>query len=379
MVQVKHFPQLDYLRGFAILGVFIFHSLGISFGYDHLPWNGLWRSFDVSRSFLPFYPLTFGRLGVSLFFVISGFCIHWSFSLSLDKRFLHFFIRRFFRIYPTYVVFLLAAIGLTALQLSYSKSAYSLDSRDLLSHLFLYHNFTKEYFFGINSSLWSIAVEAQLYVLYPLLYWLSKCLGSWGRAALLAIVTEVSIRSLMAYFSVVGSIEKVQFLSQMPLTYWGSWALGTKIANDLIVSSGSGIDSRVGISKGLMTLLILALVISDWFQPACQFQFLMFAVIGSMWLKWALQVTENGSALSGNGRWSNRLKVIGVVSYSLYLIHQPIMQWLWMIPGHPFYRFAAALVLLPGVVFIASLAYRFIELPINEYGKKFQKFLRNRA
>ena len=46
--RTSHVDFLDDIRGIAILAVFCFHSLQAAFGFDHLPWSGLFRSFDVS-------------------------------------------------------------------------------------------------------------------------------------------------------------------------------------------------------------------------------------------------------------------------------------------------------------------------------------------
>jgi peptidoglycan/LPS O-acetylase OafA/YrhL len=96
-----HIDFLDPMRGFAILCVFAFHSLSAAFGRDTLPWGAWFRDFTVPRSFLLLVPATFGWIGVPIFFVISGFCIHLSFSRQ--PQWPLFFWRRFFRIYPTYL------------------------------------------------------------------------------------------------------------------------------------------------------------------------------------------------------------------------------------------------------------------------------------
>ncbi|MGI8430863.1 MAG: hypothetical protein ACR2MW_01035 [Chthoniobacterales bacterium] len=56
----------------------LLHWYGASFGTDHLEWKGLVRDFSSApgRAFWFFYPLSYGWMGVSLFFIISGFCIH---------------------------------------------------------------------------------------------------------------------------------------------------------------------------------------------------------------------------------------------------------------------------------------------------------------
>ncbi|MCI0658269.1 MAG: acyltransferase family protein, partial [Acidobacteria bacterium] len=100
----EHITFLDTLRGIAIALVFAFHSLGPSFGVDHLAWSGWLRDFSsVRRSFLALLPASLGWSGVAIFFVVSGFCIHLSHERSRRKGFKVFFIRRFFRIYPPYL------------------------------------------------------------------------------------------------------------------------------------------------------------------------------------------------------------------------------------------------------------------------------------
>jgi peptidoglycan/LPS O-acetylase OafA/YrhL len=74
---------IDVLRGVAILLVVAYHSLGPVWGW-YVPWSGWTRDFSGLSSFsaLFFYLMSLGWVGVPLFFVISGFCIHYSFLRS---------------------------------------------------------------------------------------------------------------------------------------------------------------------------------------------------------------------------------------------------------------------------------------------------------
>src|SRR5579863_4992242 len=93
---------IDDVRGIAILSVFLFHAVAAAYGYSMLSWNGWFRNFDVPKSFLALLPLNIGWIGVPIFFVVSGFCIHVSFQQQ-GCEWRSFFIRRFFRIYPAYI------------------------------------------------------------------------------------------------------------------------------------------------------------------------------------------------------------------------------------------------------------------------------------
>ena len=77
-------------------------------------WHGLWRDYSAWPVYAwPLLPVCWGSLGVALFFVISGFCVHYSF-LHAKKPFVarEFFLRRFLRIYPAYFVALVVCAAL---------------------------------------------------------------------------------------------------------------------------------------------------------------------------------------------------------------------------------------------------------------------------
>src|ERR1700685_485915 len=98
--QQKHLDLLDYTRAVAIISVIAFHCL-CAVGAQ-IYWNIWVRNLNVPLSGLVALPLNLGSLGVAIFFVVSGFCIHLSFQQQ-GKRYSDFFIRRFFRIYPAYL------------------------------------------------------------------------------------------------------------------------------------------------------------------------------------------------------------------------------------------------------------------------------------
>src|SRR4051812_12166801 len=187
-----HLQLIDQLRGVAILAVFAFHCLHSSFGHDQLGWGRWFPEFlAAKKSFLAVLPLTFGWAGVAIFFVVSGFCIHLSYLRHTADDWRAFFVRRFFRIYPPYFV---ALIGF-ALLFPLSRLAFdtAFDWVQLASHALLVHNFDEDTFLGINGAFWTIAVEVQLYLLYPVLLGLVKRLG-WKRTLIALAVIELLMR-----------------------------------------------------------------------------------------------------------------------------------------------------------------------------------------
>ena len=167
------------MRAVAILMVVAFHYLPNVTGQYELNWQGMWRDAADVQTGLAWwlYPLSLGWSGVALFFVISGFCIHYSFlkhvASSPGKPFLkQFFWKRFWRIYPPYLI----GLGVFFyLMLRHHDAGAT--AGNFWSHLLLIHNFGSVTFNGINPSFWSLAVEMQFYLLFPLVLMLRGKIG----------------------------------------------------------------------------------------------------------------------------------------------------------------------------------------------------------
>jgi len=167
---VRPAPRLhfiDGLRGLAMLMVLLYHCR--LFG-------GLWsvgptvggRRFDVAPL------LGFGHIGVNLFLVLSGFCLYWPFVKDRRRReptLWEFAKKRCRRILPPYYVTLLLFSGVPLMQAwrhhTNSDPHYTLNW--LLLHALMLHNTRPRYVLTINGSLWSLALEFQLYILFPVL------------------------------------------------------------------------------------------------------------------------------------------------------------------------------------------------------------------
>ncbi len=145
-------PGLDGLRAIAFLMIFGFHT-------DYLP---------------------FGWMGVQMFFVISGYLItgillRMKAKLPAREYFLKFYSRRFFRIFPLYYfyLFLVFAAATWFLSISYKPKVMKVVLEQIW-YAFLYvYNFYSAHQ-GYNSSpfldhLWSLSVEEQFYIFWPLL------------------------------------------------------------------------------------------------------------------------------------------------------------------------------------------------------------------
>jgi peptidoglycan/LPS O-acetylase OafA/YrhL len=358
--QTLHLSGLDELRGLAILAVFLYHILYASFGFDQLGWSGDFRKLDHPISFLVLSPLTFGHGGVAIFFAVSGFCVHLSYSRSKVKSWRDYFCKRFFRIYPPYFIALLFfafAFPITCidLQQSYNQSRY-------LTRLFLCSNFYETTYWGINGSFWSIAVEAQLYVLYPLILFCVSLLG-WRLTLTVLFALEVfSSSSFVGSYFTPESYFAIRF---GPLAYVFSWAIGAELASAYLQQKTS-LFRHIPIS-----LTILFLVGSLFYKPLENCQFLAFALFGVKLIDYVIQYDH----LPFPNPIRFHLAFLGTISYSMYLLHQPfinlsaeITKRLSFIDSPPA-RVFACLATYPVILVISWYFYKFVELPSIKLGQ----------
>ena len=365
----EHLQFLDHLRGVAILSVFVYHSLGAAFGESQLPWGRFFSDFHgVSRSFAFLTPVTFGWAGVALFFVISGFCIHLSFARSPDHDWNRFFVRRFFRIFPPYC----AALVLFACFFPTTK--VHLDSQaglsQFASHLFLVHNLGEKSFYGINPAFWSIAVEVQLYLLYPLLLALVKRVG-WARALLFLGILEIALRCFDGVFLTATGQELPRLASGLPLYFWFSWAIGAAVADAFIRKSPLPFLSTS------WKMWFLFAIFAGMIKPLSSFSFLLFSLATAAAIAGAL--SKSSSESPGWPRLTSHLGQLGLWSYSFYLLHQPLVLAISSIIAalnvglHPLLVFALCLGSYPLVVKISAFSYKYCEVPSMAFGKRFER------
>lgn len=366
------FPRLDPLRALcflAVLGCHAFYTTDAGIVQDPL-----WRLLAV-RVFGP------GALGVNVFFVLSGFLI--THLLIAEKAARHridvprFWLRRILRIWPLY--FLVVLLGFAVIPWVKARlGAPAPEHADLWSYVLFYSNITKAAGLEPASSaltvLWSIAVEEQFYLVWPLLLvvvprrWLAlPCVAIvLGSIAFRAAHPEVAMR-LWHSFSCMGDLA---------MGALGAALLDTDRGRRLI--TGWGVRGSLAWHVGLLFLffgadLVQALPGGGVFAPA-----LFAAVATGVVLDQAIG-TAGPLLLPAQGM----LAALGRISYGLYCLHMvallAVLQAMprlglgastWhVVTVQPLATFAIT-------VLLALLSHRFLERPFLRLKDRFAYIVR---
>ena len=381
--------SLDGLRAIAALSVLTFHAIQLT--RDHLLLAG------ADLSFIAFYLQT----GVHLFFILSGFLLFTPYARAmLDARPLpsarRFFQRRALRILPAYWV-CLAILVLAGLP-NY-LSIFGL--KDILFHLALVHD--DSYFFSrsIEGPFWTLAVEAQFYLLLPLAaVGMSRFVGASRSASRLVAGVLAFIAAALA-LRLVDADVAARYMTMKP----GALATATSIFLRVTLGAQGKFLEVFGTGM-LCAALYAAAERGQWLRgtrmravgAACFIGGLV-AIVGLAALDYHKEIavppyflvvnfrdvlTIIGPLLVGSGYallalgvlWSGRLirglfegrviVFIGLISYSLYLWQEPLLRlctpFLTSIPAHlriGVSLLVGALITIP----VAYLSYQLVERP----------------
>lgn len=289
----RHLPALDGLRAVAVLTVIVYHA-----GYDAVP----------------------GDLGVSLFFVLSGFLITWlliaEWHATGDVSLRAFYTRRVLRIFPAYYVFVAASFAID----HYLKSAWP---RGLAPAALLYF---VNYFNALHghpiTSLdhaWSLAVEEQFYLLWPLCFLLLIRRSTRTFVATLgAIILGVMLwRSYLYLGRDVGSAYVYNAFD----TRFDNLAIGCLLAVWLRHGRFTRPANAVG-RYAWMPLITLALLLcSRKATPLAYHYSVGFTVDGILLAIFVVQMMQWYDARGWRWLEHPAVRYVGVISYAMYLYH----------------------------------------------------------
>lgn len=336
----QYWPEIDGLRTIAVLSVFLFH---------------------FQRSVLPG-----GFVGVDIFFVISGFLIGSILLNDISKKSFsisRFYQRRVSRIFPALIVvilftliagsFLYSAQDLASLGINSSAAALSVINLKLMS---------QGSYFTVSSDAqpllhyWSLAVEEQFYIIFPLLlYFIMRYL----RRPLLTM-SALTALSFVICIWMTAFHPTVAFYS-LPTRAWELLS-GSSLA--LYRSEGGRVREPVAgyaAWAGLALIVISVAVLRE--QSGFPGWIAAIPVLGTV-----LLIASSGDAKPLPLRLLARqgMVAIGKRSYSLYLWHWPVFSFVdyRFFEAHDAFRGALKIAI---TLALTELSYRFVEKPARSY------------
>ncbi|SFW72524.1 acyltransferase family protein [Amycolatopsis australiensis] len=305
-----------------------------------------------------------GWIGVEFFFLLSGFVLTWSAVDGEPKR--HFWRRRFFKIYPNYLV-----VWVAALLLSLWAGMFTGFS-DILPSLFVVHSWSPDIqvIVSNNPVTWSLACEALFYLLFPFLYRGIKRIpanGLWWAvgAVTAAIVALPAISTLLPSAEAMPgmdfSVTQNWFLEWFPPARCLDFVLGILMVR--VVREKRWIGLRILPSLGIVAL---GVVLQQIVFPTA------YSLEATVALPLALLITSvavadaSGRRSVFRARW---LVWLGVVSYAFYLVHFLVLSYGHVVLGATeSWSLPAALGILAGVlavvVLVAWALTRLVEEPV---------------
>lgn len=366
-------PSLTGLRFYAALLVFLSHLY--LFNYFFGITEGL--AYDFLNKL--------GQLGVSLFFVLSGFVLYMNYLPSGSKKYnlKSFYLARFSRIYP---MFALSTLMVLPIEILSPKQEAIWEP--LLYHLGLIHCFDAQACSALNSPSWSISVEAFFYLLFPVfgLLFASQPFRNISLALLLYLIALFTLQVVIP--------ESFYTHPTFPPNRIGEFLLGmatacfyTRYHDHGIVTYWGKQEQTRRFAGGAILLLFLTMISEPLLLFNHPFQnlfFLFYAPLSALIiLILALIDRYNRSFSFLTTPW---IILGGEISYSFYLLHQPIMRYLLntlrygfhveIVELDPILLLAIAFLILVFSILSSYWLYKQFEVPSKQW--ILEHFLRSR-
>ena len=337
--RVDHFKPLDGLRGIAVLFVMLSHSSNVGLIFHD------WINFQKA-----------GKTGVYLFFVLSSYLLDRQIAKvylsgkSTKTYWKNYFLRRFLRIYPLFAIALVIHFALTL------SGFYTVidEYMDVPLHLLLIKG---------ESIFWSIPVEFKYYFISPLFMWMCHRFFKWRISIILLFFAALS-----AFSIVVESIFELPItstLKYLPIFLVGALLSIIELLKEDFFARKLPSKSYSFIGWIAIILLLLSVpyysrsILNIEFDPHLSSWFLPFAIL------WGIVLL---SAKYGKGliHWILSLRIlrfIGVISFSLYLFHVPVLKLAKQLEIPDFFRVYAFFLI---SITVATISYLLIERPLSK-------------
>lgn len=307
---ISYLYECEALRGVAVLLVVFFHMQGSVLGYQPKPDAGLVESFIFA-----------GNTGVTLFFVLSGFLLTLPFLKPEPISMRSFYINRSLRIYPLYLIGVFVAAAYTGKWWAGLKSAVFIDV-------------TLTSIFPFSNVWWSLVTEIQFYVVLPLLFYLFIFPKRYWLLAILGVgLVAIYCALLLQWPYDIDPGLRAKLMGMLPGRWLNFFAGGV---GAMLYVNYQGTMKKfwssvplLGDMALLLVLLALAIVLRKSAMMGIFASEVNFAerhaLEGFLWGGVILISVTADNLLLKKVPTLGFFSFIGVLAYSIYLFHSPIL------------------------------------------------------
>jgi len=316
-----------------------------------------------------------GRTAVSLFFVLSGFILTYNYStLTGAAARMRFYVNRVARIYPVVLLALLigavgVTVALTASDPKYLRDWYSLESPSVIALVgsFLAQITVTTGWFPAarinqpwNGPAWSIACEMFFYVLFPFLIAWARNRRAWTIAIALVCVFLTQVLLIVGARTFAPAGQRGFLVSQFPPTHLFDFVIG--MAAGLFFLKGGREWLAAGYRRtGTLLAAMVPLALLAYFRPIDPAYLLMTPFFALLVLGLASPPSRRPSVLA-----ARPLLLLGEASFSLYLIHVPLLNLFSLANPSPLVGWA----LMAVTVGLSILIFKTFETPARMLVKR---------
>lgn len=331
-----HLRSLTSLRFFAAALVALYHA-AIQSAPDGIQ---------------PFAVLRFGYLGVTFFFVLSGFVLVWSARDGDSSP--AFYRRRFARVWPLHALMFTAAIALGLAGLVDHRGTWW--SAPLNLGLLQGWFYDPELLYGFNGVSWSLSAEAFFYLMFPLLYLLGRRVGA------------VPMLAIGSAWLIVGAL-----LAEASNAFWLVQVFPAYRIGEFAVGMGLALLVRAGTAPRISTKLATGALLGSYAAAIVLNRVSAGELGGRQW--WVALIVLPGIAIvllafagrdiAGDGGWLVHpvLVRLGQWSFALYLVHELVLRTARPLMVEHAWMTVVALV---GAVALSGALYEWFERPLEK-------------
>ncbi|MEL6603403.1 MAG: acyltransferase [Cyanobacteria bacterium J06614_10] len=335
----KRLNFIDFGKGFAILGIVVFH-------YSQSFVSGVWEQ-----------AIQLGGAGVHLFIIFSGFTL---FLASRRLNIVGFYKRRFTKIIIPYYLFVCLVFLI--------KQVYPIYPEDGLyaffGHIFWYKMFDESIITSLGYHLWFMSLIIQLYLVYPFLAQLMRRLRP-AKFALLAVAVSFCFWTVTAYLG----LSELRVFQNSCLSHLWEFALGMAVA-DAYKKNGN-LFSWVNV-RYMLVLSVIGIGLKGFMAMQGDPVWNAFNDVPTVIGFGALTVLAYG--LCDRWKWVKRgVEFVGKISFELYLVH--ILVWklikglfLVVSSGEPTWIFKMTFVL--PVAVVVAIGFKQLHVAVGQRVRK---------